>query len=154
MALARGDLRLASVLADRARRHASRTTGHRARIVAHRIAGEVALRRGDLVAARRDAESALAFARESGHLLESLATERILLELDARAGREAEAGRRAHRIARVYGERVEVGGEPWRLLMALVRGLSSTNPARSAGYRRAAERCATRLEARGFRAPE
>ena len=154
LALARGDVRFASVLAARARHHASRTTGHAARIVAHRIAAEVAMRRGDLAGARRDADSAMAFARESGHLLESLAAERVLLELDARAGREGEAGRRAHRIARVYTERVDVGGEPWRLLVALARGLSRTNPGRAAGYRRAAARCAARLEARGFRAQE
>jgi tetratricopeptide (TPR) repeat protein len=154
LAMARGDLRLAGVLAARARRHASRTTGHAARIVAHRISAEVAVRRGDLVGARRDAETALAFAHESGVLLEAAAAERVLLEMDARAGRATEAAERAHRIARVYTGRVDVGGEPWRLLTVLARGLARTNPAKAAGYRRAAARCAQRLEARGFRAAE
>jgi len=154
LALARGDLRMAGVHASRARRHAARTTGHAARIVAHRIAAEVGLRRGDLPGARRDAESALAFARESGALLEAAAAERVLLELDLRAGREAAGARRAHRIARVYTSRADVGGEPWRLLVVLARGLSRTNPGRAAGYARAAARCAARLEARGFRAAE
>jgi len=154
LALGRGDLRMAGVQAARARRHAARTTGHGARIVAHRISAEIALRRGELPAARRDAETALAFAHEAGALLEAAAAERVLLELDLRAGREAEGAARAHRVARVYTRRVDVGGEPWRLLVVLARGLSRSNPRRSAGYARAAARCAARLEARGYRAPE
>jgi hypothetical protein len=73
LALGRGDLRMASVYAARARHHSVRATGHGARIVAHRIAAEIALRRGDLHGARRDAETALAFARENGALFEAAA---------------------------------------------------------------------------------
>ncbi|MEM8884891.1 MAG: protein kinase [Planctomycetota bacterium] len=154
MALARGDLARARGLAQRARKFAARLAGHGARIVAYRIAAEVALRGGDLHAARRDADTAVAFARESGFLLESAAAERVLLELAARAGRRTDASERAHRIARIYAQRGDVGGEPWRLLAALARGFLRTDPRRAAGYARAAARCRRRLLAQGFRVPE
>jgi len=154
LALAEGDLRRAWFLASRARRHAARVSGHAARIVAHRIAAEVALRRGDLPEARRSAETALAFARETGALLEGAAAERVLLEMDARAGRTREAAARAHRIARIYSRQRDSGGEPWRLLRSLERGLRAAEPRRAAGYGRAAARCRARLESQGFRAGE
>ncbi|MHC4938827.1 MAG: serine/threonine-protein kinase [Planctomycetota bacterium] len=153
-ALARKELRLAGFLAERARRFGARTPGHGARIVAYRIAAEVAARRGDFPAARRNAETALAFAQEGGFLLEAAAAERVLLELDAAAGRTAAARARAHRIARIYAQRSDSGGESWRLLCALQRGFARKEPKLSAGYARAAARCRARLEAQGFRAAE
>jgi ATP/maltotriose-dependent transcriptional regulator MalT len=154
LALARGDLRKASFLAERAARFGARASGHAARIVAQRVASEAAMRRGDLQEARRAAETALAFARETGALLEAAAAERVLMELDARAGRAEEAASRAHRIARIYMRRRDCGGEPWRLLVALQRGYRATDPRVAAGYGRAAARCRGRLESHGFRAAE
>ena len=145
-------MKRASVYATRARRHAIRDAGHGARIVAHRIAAEVAVRESNLKDARRWAETALAFARESGHTLEAAAAERVLLELDARAGLRADVDVRAHRIAQLYAHRGDVAAEPWRLLEALRRGFESTDPRHSAGYARASARCHARLEAQGFRA--
>lgn len=152
LAMGDGDLRKASVYATRARQHSARDAGHGARIVGHRIAAEVAQRAGNSKDARRWAETALAFARESGHTLEAAAAERVLLEIDARAGKRADVDARSHRIAQLYAHRGDVAAEPWRLLESLRRGYETVDARRSAGYARAAARCHARLESLGFRA--
>ena len=80
--------------------------------------------------------------------------ERVLLELDAGAGRTSAARARAHRIASIYANRNDGGGEAWRLLCAMQRGFAQSEPRLAAGYGRAASRCRRRLEAQGYRAAE
>ncbi|MHC4490932.1 MAG: hypothetical protein ACYTDU_04845, partial [Planctomycetota bacterium] len=135
-------------------RHAGRSTGHAARIAASVVLAEVALRDGALQEARRAADVALAFARAQSDPFAAAAAERVLLELAGRAGRPAEAVERAHRAARAYTGRADVGDGPARLLAALGRGLAEADPRRAQRFLRAARRCYDRLEAQGFRPPE
>ncbi|MHC4134567.1 MAG: protein kinase domain-containing protein [Planctomycetota bacterium] len=154
LALKHGDLRRARGWVERAERHAGRSTGHAARIAASVVLAEVALRDGALQEARRAADVALAFARAQGDPFAAAAAERVLLELAGRAGRPAEAVERAHRAARAYTGRADVGDGPARLLAALGRGLAEADPRRAQRFLRAARRCYDRLEAQGFRPPE
>jgi tetratricopeptide (TPR) repeat protein len=154
MARDHGGPRRARGWARRAKRHAGRTTGHAVRIGASVLLAEVALDAGELPEARQAAEVALAFARARGDPFGAAEAERILVELDGRAGRPAKALERAHRAARAYTGRADVRDAPGRLLLALWRGLESTDPRRARRYLRAARRCYRRLEAQGFRPPE
>ena len=108
---------------------------------------------GDAAGAERDAQVALAFAHEEGDVLAAADAERVLMELDLRAGRAEEARARAHRGARAYTGRGDVGADPLRLLQSLARGLETADPARARRYAEAARRCHARLESQGFRAP-
>ncbi|MGQ0612411.1 MAG: serine/threonine-protein kinase [Planctomycetaceae bacterium] len=151
MHLGTGELRLGRVWAQRALRHAARTSGHAARIAANLACAEVAMQSGDLHQARRCAETAIAFAREQGEPLAEAAAERVLAELAARAGRREEARERSHRAARAYTRRSDASDGPARLLAALGRGLERVDPRRAGRYRSAATSCYARLEAQGFR---
>ncbi len=148
-----GELDRAQAWVQRAVRNSVRTTGHVARIWANLVAADVAVADRRLHDARRSADTAAAFAREQGDPLAAAHAEQVLLELAARAGRFEEASERAHRAARAYTGRHDVGDAPARLLWAMARSWEHSRPTRAAGLRRAAERCFARLERRGHRIP-
>ena len=145
------DLARGRMWADRALRHSRRAVGHAARIAANLAVAEVGLASGDDEAARRGAETALAFAREEEDVLAAASCERILMELAARAGNVAEARTRAHRAARAYTGRFDAGAGPARLLRSLGRGLERADPSRARRLLEASRQCYGRLEAWGFR---
>ncbi|MHC4339515.1 MAG: protein kinase domain-containing protein [Planctomycetota bacterium] len=150
LALAAGELERAAALGRRALRNARRTTGHEARIAANLAVGEAALAQGRRNEAQTCAARALAFAREEGDHLAGAEAERILLGVAAARARPEEVALRAHRVARAYTGRADVGDGPPRLLLALARA----GGPRAARYLRAARHCYSRMEAEGYRAPK